>query len=215
MIRIPNFKFQISNLEFQISNWKSQTPLLALLCAAATNAPDQIPPLRAPRGELPPGFWEEYGLLVVVGSVLAATLLAIAAWFLARPKPVAPLAPDVVARQALGPLVRQAEDGAVLSGVSQILRRYLTAAFGLPPEELTCTEFCGALRRCEEAGPELSAAIAEFLRLNDERKFAPGAAQPASGAAEQALNFIEASEQRLARQRPGPGGAERMHDRQP
>jgi hypothetical protein len=168
---------------------------------AATNGPDQIPPLRAPRGELPPGFWEEHGLLVVIGSVLALTLLGVVAWFFTRPKPVVPPAPETVARQALEPLSHQPEDGAVLSRVSQVLRQYLVAVFGLPPEEMTCTEFCRALRGHEAVGPELSAAIAEFLVRNDERKFAPAPPPPAMSAVEQALRFVEAAQRRLVRLR--------------
>ena len=79
------------------------------------------------------------------------------------------------------PLRRQPEGGAVLSRVSQTLRLYLTAAFGLPPEELTSTEFCRLLRENPGVGPELSAGIGEFLRRCDERKFAPLAPQPALG----------------------------------
>jgi hypothetical protein len=186
------FGFRISDFGFL---------LFIVLCAAATNAPDQIPPLRAPRGELPPGFWEEHGLLVVIGSVLALTLLGVVAWFFTRPKPVVPPAPETVARQALEPLSRQPEDGAVLSHVSQVLRQYLVAVFGLPPEEMTCTEFCRALRGHEAVGPELSAAIAEFLVRNDERKFAPAPPSPAMSAVAQALRFVEAAQRRLVQLR--------------
>ncbi len=166
---------------------------------------DAIPLLRPPRGELPPGFWEKYGLLTVVGALLAFGLLGVALWFLTRRKPVAMPAPETLARQALEPLRRQPEAGALLSRVSQILRHYLIAAFGLPPEELTRTEFCRVLLDNREVGPELSAGIGEFLRRCDERKFAPSVPQPALGAAEQALEFIQAAERRLAHLR---------HDRQ-
>src|SRR4051794_5601334 len=36
--------------------------------------PEEIPPLRPPQGEIPPTFWEQHGLLVVLLSLL---LLAI------------------------------------------------------------------------------------------------------------------------------------------
>jgi len=134
----------------------------------------------------------------VAGSLLALLLLGLAGWFLTRRRPVAMPAPDTLARQALDPLRRQPEEGALLSRVSQILRHYLVAAFGLPPEELTRTEFCRALRDNQGVGLELSDGIAEFLRRCDERKFAPSDPQPALGAAEQALKVIEAAEQRLA-----------------
>jgi hypothetical protein len=147
---------------------------------------------------MPPGFWEKYGLLTVAGALLALVLLGVAGWFLARRKPVPLPAPETLARHALAPLRRQPEEGALLSRVSQVLRRYLIAAFGLPPEELTCTEFCRLLRQNQGVGPELSAGIAEFLRRCDERKFAPVVPQPALGAVEQALEFIEAAQRRLA-----------------
>ncbi|HXP60208.1 MAG TPA: hypothetical protein VN829_06935 [Dongiaceae bacterium] len=174
---------------------------------AATNVTDAIPPLRPPRGELPPGFWEEHGALTVAGALLALVLLGVAGWLLTRRKPVAGPAPDTLARRALEPLRRQPEGGAVLSRVSQTLRLYLTAAFGLPPEELTSTEFCRLLRENPGVGPELSAGIGEFLRRCEERKFAPLDPQPALGAVQRAFEFIEAAERRLAQLRQAaPGG---------
>jgi hypothetical protein len=139
--------------------------------------------------------------LTVVGALLALVLLGVAGWFLTRRKPVALPAPEAVARQALDPLRRQPEEGVLLSRVSQVLRHYLIAAFGLPPEELTSTEFCGVLGENQGVGPELAAGIAEFLRRCDERKFAPAVPQPALGAVEQALAFIKAAEQRLTQLR--------------
>jgi hypothetical protein len=171
-------------------------PLVPL--RAATNAPDAIPPLRPPSAELPPGFWEKYGLLTVLGALLALVLLGVAGWLLARRKPVPLPAPETLARRALDPLRRQPEEGALLSRVSQVLRRYLVAAFGLPPEELTSAEFCRLLRQNQKVGPELSAGLAEFFSRCDERKFAPAVPRPALGAVEQALEFIEAAQRRLA-----------------
>jgi hypothetical protein len=144
--------------------------------------------------------------LTVAGALLALVLMGVAGWFLTRRKPVPLPAPETLARQALDPLRRQPEEGALLSRVSQVLRHYLIAAFGLPPEELTSTEFCGLLRENQGAGPELSAGIAEFLSRCDERKFAPAVPQPALGAVEQALEFIEAAERRLAESRQAAQG---------
>jgi hypothetical protein len=143
--------------------------------------------------------------LSVAGVLLALVLLGVAGWFLTRRKAVPLPAPEMLARQVLAPLRRQPEEGALLSRVSQVLRHYLVAAFGLPPEELTSTEFCHLLRQSQGVGPELSAGVAEFLRRCDERKFAPAVPQPALGAVEQALEFVEAAERRLADSR---------HDRQ-
>jgi len=65
--------------------------------------------------------------------VLLLAVIAAAVWWLRRKRPPVMVPPYLQARQALEPLRQQAEDGAVLSRVSQILRRYVSAAFGLPP----------------------------------------------------------------------------------
>jgi len=201
------FGFQISDFGFRPSPFALLTFVAVARLRAATNVTDAIPPLRPPRGELPPGFWEEHGALTVAGALLALVLLGVAGWLLTRRKPVAGPAPDTLARRALEPLRRQPEGGAVLSRVSQTLRLYLTAAFGLPPEELTSTEFCRLLRENPGVGPELSAGIGEFLRRCEERKFAPLDPQPALGAVQRAFEFIEAAERRLAQLRQAaPGG---------
>src|ERR1035437_6146367 len=57
--------------------------------AAATNslAPDKLPPLRPPHAEIPPTFWDRYGLWVILFGILLLALVGIAVWFLIRPKP--------------------------------------------------------------------------------------------------------------------------------
>ncbi len=170
------------------------------LYGAATNSlsPEAIPPLRPPRPEIPPTFWEQYGLWVVLGAILLLALVSAAAWFLTRPKPPVIVPPELQARQALEPLRQQAEEGAVLSRVSQVLRHYLAAAFSLPPGELTTTEFCHVLSDQAQAGPELSASVAEFLRQCDQRKFSPTPPAPPLGAVAQALQLIDHAEARRA-----------------
>ncbi len=132
---------------------------------------------------------------------LGCFALAVAAalvWFLTRPKPPVILPPAVQARQALEALRQLAEDGALLSRVSQILRRYFAAAFGLPPGELTTAEFCRALAGLEPVGSELAGEVSDFLRQCDQRKFAPAAPAPPLGAVAQALKLIDLAEARLA-----------------
>ena len=52
--------------------------------------PDDIPPLRPPHAELPPTFWEQHGLWVIVaGSRSLLALVGAAVWCLLRPKPPA------------------------------------------------------------------------------------------------------------------------------
>ena len=74
-------------------------------------------------------------ILVVGMAVIALAVLIL--WKIFRPKPPVILPPEVLAREALTKLLRQPEDGKLLSEVSQILRRYVIAAFELPAAELT------------------------------------------------------------------------------
>jgi hypothetical protein len=172
---------------------------------AATNLlePNDIPRLRPPRGELPPTFWEQHGLAVSAGIVAFVALLAILVWYLRRPKPPVVVPPCALARQALESLGAQPETGAVLSRVSQVLRRYVAAAFELEPGELTTADFCRALAKQERVGAELAAALGDFLRRCDEHKFKPSNAAPAGPlhAVPTALQLIDLAEARLERLR--------------
>ena len=131
-------------------------------------------------------------------GALFLVLVCVAVWFLLRRKPLALIPPEVEAVQALEPLRQQPEDGVVLSRVSQILRRYVVAAFDLPPGELTTTDFSRAIAGQGQVGPELSAALTEFLRQCDQRKFSPPAPAPPLSAAAQALKLIEQAQARRA-----------------
>ena len=170
------------------------------LCAAqaATNDPDAIPPLRPPRGEIGPSFWEEHGLAMVVSVVVFLLLVAVVIWLLTRPKPAVALSPAAQARLALEGLRGRSEAGPLLSEVSQILRRYLVAVFELPPGEHTTAEICQALSSSPRPGAELARSIAEFLRRCDERKFAPASPAGTLEAVPRALEFIDRAEARLA-----------------
>lgn len=189
--------------------WLVQT-LAAALCLlvftslrAATNSElsEQIPALAPPRGEIPPSFWEQYGNWVLASGVVLLAAVGAAMWFLNRPKPPVILPPEVQARQALEILSQGPEDGTVLSQVSQVLRHYVAAAFGLPAGELTTTEFCRLIGSHSQVGPELAAAISGFLRQCDERKFAPSPLPAALGAVPRALELIEISQTRRAQLR--------------
>jgi hypothetical protein len=197
-LRVSDFGFRIS---------LAALPLHAAqrLSAADTNplAADAIPPLRPPHAEIPPTFWEQNGLWIVIVSILLLALVGAVAWFLTRPKAPMVVPPEAQARQALEPLRQQPEDGVLLSRVSQILRHYVAAAFGLPPGELTTVEFCQAIAGHAEIGPELSAALSKFLRQCDQRKFSPPAPTAPFGAVAQAFKLIgQAEALRLALAQP-------------
>ena len=171
------------------------TSALPLLAAAPISS-DDIPPLRPPHAELAPTFWEHYGVWVVIVSVLLLMLVCGIAWLLTRPKPPVVVPPEVQASQALEPLRQQPEDGALLSRVSQILRHYVTAAFDLPPGELTTAEFCAMIATHSSIGPELSVALSEFLHECDQRKFSQSSPAAPFSATAQALKLIDQAQTR-------------------
>jgi hypothetical protein len=201
--------FVIRHSSFVIRLSIATVILLTQRLPAATNSGlDEIPPLRPPLSELPPSFWEQHGTLLIVLGLVTVALIGVAVWFLGRARPKAPVPPEVRARMALEPLRAQPEDGVILSQVSQILRRYITAAFDLPHGELTTTEFCKVIAGNDAVGPQLSSSISEFLRLCDRRKFAPFPAEQALDGVSKALKFIEAAEARRAELRQAQQAAE-------
>ena len=170
-------------------------PLSAQTNSEPTN---DLPKLLPPYGELPPTFWEQHGAAMVLVSLVVLILIALIVWWRLRPKPPVILPPEVQARTALEALRQRPEDGACLSHISQILRRYFLAAFQLPPGELTTAEFCQMLSGHAQIGGELSTAVAAFLHRCDEQKFSPGKSSVALGAVEQALALIAQAEARRA-----------------
>ena len=191
---------RISDFGFRILAGALSLLATYLSFGAATNspAPDEIPPLRPPHGEIPPTFWEQYGSWVILGGVALLALASVGAWFLTRAKPPVVVAPEEQARRALETLRERREDGALLSRVSQILRHYVIAAFNLSPEELTTAEFCRTIAAQGQIGPELCAALGEFLRRCDQRKFSPPAPAPPLGVVAQAFKLIEQAQARRA-----------------
>ena len=178
------FGFLLSAFCFQISTLAQPT--------------NDIPQLAPPYAELPPTFWEQHGVAVILGGVVFFGLIVFGLWLVLRPKPVPPVPPEVQARQALAALQARPEDGVLLSDVSQVLRRYLVAVFALPAAESTTTEFCRMIGNSESVGAELSAVAAEFLRDCDVRKFSPAGAGPPLNAVARALELVERAEARKA-----------------
>jgi hypothetical protein len=167
---------------------------------AATNlvSADDIPPLRPPRGELAPTYWEQHGAWPFVLGAVGVLLAGAVVWLLLRPRPAAPVPPAVAAHRALDPLANQPENGIVLSRISQVVRRYFSAAFDLPPGELTTAEFSRELEGRRQVGAALSTAVHAFLRECDRRKFAPSPPPAPLGAAGLATRLIDQAEARRA-----------------
>jgi hypothetical protein len=182
----------------------SSAPLFLLIPALRIRADTnvildvQAPSLRPPRPEILPGFWEQYGTWMFLAGALVFIAIGILVWFLVRLKPPAPIPPAAQARQQLEPLRQRAEDGRMLSQVSQIVRRYIAAAFALPPGELTTTELTRTLLDDQKVGPELGGEVIAFLRECDLRKFAPSPPQVSLGAASRAASLIDRAENRVA-----------------
>ncbi len=181
--------------------------LISARCVAADSDEEKIPPLFPPRGPLPPGWWEQYGIWVILAAAALLLLIAATVWLLLRPKPPVVIPPETQARQTLEALRTEPETGAVLSRVSQVVRGYFRIAFHLAEGELTTSELCRALETAPEPAPELKAEVARLLRECDERKFAPAPVQNAAhapqkgaprnaplGAVSRALKLIEQAE---------------------
>jgi len=164
--------------------------------AQTNSAGDDIPKLRPPLPQIPETIWDEHRLELSCAAVAAAIAAFLAIWRLTRPKPPVVVAPVAQAHAELESLRTQPETGAVLSKVSQVVRHYFTGAFGLPPGELTTTEFCRAIGTVDKLDPDLASGVAGFLRQCDERKFAPQPVQPPLGAVTQATQLIDQAETR-------------------
>jgi hypothetical protein len=168
--------------------------------AAGTNEGPELPSssLRPPRGEILPSFWEQYGLWVVLGAVLALGTFSFLIWLLLRPRPAMPIPAAVQARKELEPLKQRPEDGILLSQISQILRHYLAAVFPLPRGELTTSDLSQSIAQDQKIGAELGGEVIAFLRECDLRKFAPTPPRAPLEAVPRALSLIDRAEKRLA-----------------
>lgn len=213
---LPHLRSAISDLQSSIPRlWFPRLAgfaFLSLICVAAgTNAPadpDEIPPLRPPKPEILPGFWEQHGVLVGLAGI--AILLAVALLWrvLARHKPPVIPIPSEVARQALHPLRQRQEDKELLAEVCSILRRYFIAAFVLPNQEFTNRELCRELAKHTEVGAALSKATAGLLEEMEHRRFDPEPSPSGTQSVELALQLIAQAETRL---KPPSAGVETTH----
>lgn len=182
------------------------------LCTSALAQPLQLPKLQPPHEEIGPSLWERHGWQIVIASVVVLGLIALFIAWLRRPKTVAVVPPEVLARRDLEALRGWAENGALVVQVSRIVRRYVISVFTLPPEELTTSELIQALQSQSQIDHNLATAIGEFLRRSDELKFAPALHPPQAGIVARAAELVESVEkyrQQLLKDTPPqpPGGS--------
>jgi hypothetical protein len=164
----------------------------------ALGAVEDIPPLRPPKPELTPGFWDQHGGWIALGAAILLLLLVLLVRVLTRKKPPRPVPPAVAARQALQPLCDREEDAALMARVSSVLRSYLIAAFGLAPEELTNSELCRTLEDHPGAAPEFTQAATRLLEGMDHCRFDPQSESEGEGrVVQRALELIDLAEDRL------------------
>lgn len=167
---------------------------------AATNAPtnpSEIPPLRPPKPEVFPGFWEEHAVWVIAASLVAlGAIVLLLRWWL-KPKPATPDPPATRARQALSALEGRPQTMELLGEVSRILRQYFVAAYALPTREHTNSELCRALDAHPTADKALAEAASTLLQGMEERRFGTGPNETKSGVVQTAMGLIEQAEECL------------------
>lgn len=173
----------------------------ASLVAANLDPADEKLVLAPAHPEIPPSFWEAYGVWLILGALLLIGIAVLLGWLWLRPKTPTAIPIEVLTREKLSSLRQRPDDGQTLSEISRCFRNYLAVAFELPPEEMTTSEFCQLLSRSEKVNPKLATQAGEFLRHCDEVKFAPTAAPARMGAAESALQLVDAGEARRAQLR--------------
>jgi hypothetical protein len=160
----------------------------SLACAQSTN---DLPGLIPPYSTLPPTFWEQYGLMVILGGLIGVALVGVLIWLISRPKTVPVLPSEVQARQALEALRAQPETSALLSQVSQILKRYFNAAFGNQRAELTTAEVEHSVIHDRRVKAETGYALVAFLKRCDALKFDNASDPKEIQAVVQALDLLQ------------------------
>ncbi len=152
----------------------------ALFALATNRGPEKLPPLRPPAELLAPTWWEERGSQVILAGLALVAVVVLVVWWLRRPKPAVPVAPEASAKTALQALRGRAEDNTVVAGVAQNLRRYVQAVLGLPADEWTAEELLRAVGGRAPGYSEPAQALGALLRECEARAFAavPPAAPP-------------------------------------
>lgn len=158
-----------------------------LILFAATEFPELLPPHK----EIPPTFVEQHSSEMIGGAGLLLVAVALLIFWLRRPRPVVVIPPAESARKSLEALRGKPEDGPLITAVSQILRRYVVAAFTRESAELTNEELMRSLAANQRVQRETRANLGEFLRECDVQKFAPVRPSPPPGFVNRALEFVE------------------------
>lgn len=153
--------------------------------------PNALPPLSPPYGELQPTFWEQYHAAVIIGGIAMILLTAFLIWWSLRSKPVPVPPPAKIARDALEPLRIQAEDGSLLSAVSQILRRYIGAVLHFSGSGMTTAEFTATMTGTFKLDPQFTSVLSDLLDACDKDKFVAHRKAPPLNAVERALQLID------------------------
>lgn len=167
------------------------------ILAADTN---DLPALAPAYPEIPPTFWQQHKIAVIIGGFLFIIAQSLFLWkMLMRLQPkVEPV--ENLTRAALTDLVNEPEDGKLLSEVSRILRGYFGKQFQMAGEEATTAEFITALEHETKLSAELKNKIVAFLRECDAQKFSPVADKTEIDAAERALDLVNEAEKIRAKQ---------------
>ena len=161
-------------------------PALSLFISSA------IPDLQPIEELLPPTFWEQHRVAILLGGLLALAIFVVVAWWLRRTRPVQVAPPADLARKALRKLETGPDNGLLAGAVLKTLRGYLPAAIPtLPRGELTADEMIVPLRHEAALAPELREEIAVLLHQCEQRQFFHGRFDTPSGLAARALALID------------------------
>jgi len=169
--------------------------LLLVSGTSARAADDEIPSLKPPHGELKPSYWETHPWAMLTSGVVGVGIVFAVVQLIRRPLPGPSPSPTGMARQKLTALRERNEDAAVAAEVSNVLRQYLAASFGMPSVALTTTELSKSLVRDLHIHAELAQTVERFLRQCDQWKFGLIAPLPGGTLANHAIDLIRQLEE--------------------
>lgn len=149
-------------------------PFLAALDVDPSSPPPALRDIAAPVEVFPYTWWQ-----VSLAVLAAVALVALLAWLVVRwwPRPVAapPPRPRSIALQQLNELrgrIRAMDPYTFSIAVSDVLRHYIDAQYGLRAEKQTSPEFLASISRSKVFSEEDRRQLAAFLERSDLIKFA-------------------------------------------